>query len=120
MPWEMLLIKSHYSVITGAGTFAGLVVYNLHPFGATLWLLSGRIVAPLAVVPVVRKVPSRRCDPAGRLVVQLWVLIPLPFPLPPPFPPRAMASPANIIANITVKPITIICLDFIINFPYLP
>jgi hypothetical protein len=72
-------------------------------------------------VPVVKNVPSRRCEPAGGVVVVdavpvPGVRIPLPLPFPPPLPPRAIANSGNDIAQITANPNTIICLIFIIYF----
>jgi hypothetical protein len=80
--------------------------------------LPGRVVAPLAVVPVVKNVPSRRCDPVGRVVVpvvaQAWVAVAfVPIAAPLPLPPRADASPARAIAHTAANTHTIICFVFI-------
>jgi hypothetical protein len=73
-----------YGVVTAAGAVGTVGVVRHEPSIKPL-PLPWRVVEPLAVTPVVRNVPSRRCDPAGRVAevpaaVCVAVLCPLAAP----------------------------------------
>ena len=73
--------------------------------------LLGRLVAPLAVVPVVRKVPSRRCEPVGGVtlvpdvpVTQVPLAVPpLPLPAAKTSPAQSAATSANTTADVMIR-----------------
>ena len=73
----------------------------------------GRVVEPLAVVPVVKKVPSRRCESAGRVALD----VPVPR-LAPPLPlPAAKTSPAQSAATIATTAADVMIRAFMIPVP---